>query len=72
MDALLGRLFGQEVHAAMRAKSRRHLGAITHIFSHIRMTLQAEKLVLEVRVWEKGGPGRVGKGCVPPSRVCAL
>ena len=48
VDALLERILGATLQAS-RVGERRHLGAIVHIFSHIRMTLQAERLVLEAR-----------------------
>ncbi len=49
VDALLRHRFGENAYAAMRVVERTDLGAVVHIFSHIRMTLQAEKLVVEVR-----------------------
>ena len=48
VDALLQRLLGDALKART-GRERCHLGAITHIFSHIRMTLQAERLLLEAR-----------------------
>lgn len=46
VDALLDRLLGAG-RPHLEVQERRHLGSIVHIFSHIRMTLQVERLVVK-------------------------
>ena len=48
MDALLLRVLGNSFSSG-EVLQRQSLGSIVHIFSHIRMTLYVEKLVLKVR-----------------------
>jgi hypothetical protein len=48
MDALLLRVLGDSFSRG-EVLQRQSLGSIVHIFSHIRMTLHVEKLVLKVR-----------------------
>ena len=48
MDALLLRVLGDSFRSG-EVLQRQSLGSIVHIFSHIRMTLHVEKLVLKVR-----------------------
>jgi A/G-specific adenine glycosylase len=47
IDGLLSRLL-ERGPSGLPVKERRQLGSIVHIFSHIRMTLHVEKLVLQV------------------------
>ena len=46
VDSLLDRLLGAGF-ADLQVQERRHLGSIVHIFSHIRMTLHVERLVVK-------------------------
>ena len=47
VDSLLDTLLGAG-RADLQVQERRHLGSIVHIFSHIRMTLHVERLVVKV------------------------
>lgn len=46
LDSLLDQLL-EGGRADLPMQERRHLGSIVHIFSHIRMTLHVERLVLK-------------------------
>ena len=47
VDSLLDTILGAG-RADLQVQERRHLGSIVHIFSHIRMTLHVERLVVKV------------------------
>ena len=47
VDSLLDTLLGAG-RADLQVQERRHLGSIVHIFSHIRMTLHVERLLVKV------------------------
>ena len=46
VDSLLDRLL-ECGSASLHVQERKHLGSIVHIFSHIRMTLHVERLVVK-------------------------
>ena len=47
VDSLLDTILGAG-RADLQVQERRHLGSIVHIFSHIRMTLHVERLLVKV------------------------
>lgn len=49
IDALLSRLLEGNA-SGLKVKERASMGSIVHIFSHIRMTLHAERLILQARI----------------------